>query len=145
MKTLLTTLLAAFALHTASAAGDGWTTDLPKALEQAKKENKLVLIDFTGSDWCPPCIELKKNVFDSAEFKKFAQDNLVLVDVDFPKRKKQDPKLTAANEALSEKYKVESFPTILVVDATGKQIFRDEGYGGEPAADYVGKLKKLRK
>ena len=145
MKTLLTTFIAAFALQTAFAEGDGWLTSLPKALEQAKKESKLVLLDFNGSDWCPPCIQLKKDVFGSSEFKKFAKENLVLVDVDFPRRKSQPKDQATANEALSEKFKVESFPTILVVDASGKQLMRDEGYGGESPMDYVAKLRKLRK
>ena len=65
MKTLLTTLaLAAFALQL-HASGDAWTTDLPAAKDTAKKENKLILMDFTGSDWCPPCVALKKQVFET--------------------------------------------------------------------------------
>lgn len=145
MKKLTATLLAAFACYQLSAAGDDWGTDLPKALEQAKKEKKLVLLDFNGSDWCPPCIKLKKDVFGTDDFKKFAQDNLVLVDLDFPRRKAQAAEIKAANEKLSEQYKIESFPTIIVLDANGKQVSREEGYGGESAKDYVGKLKKLRK
>jgi protein disulfide-isomerase len=145
MKTALTTLLTIVALGTAFAAGDGWTTDYPKALEQAGKEKKVVLLDFNGSDWCPPCIALKKQVFDTAEFKQFAAGKLVLVDVDFPKRKKQAPELAAANEKLSEQFKVESFPTILLVDATGKVLHREEGYGDESPKDYIGMLKKALK
>lgn len=144
MKKLTATLLIACAALVVSAE-EGWLTDLSRALGQAKKENKLVLLDFNGSDWCPPCMELKKKVFGSSEFKKYAKDNLVLVDVDFPKKKKQDAKLAASNEALMDKYKVESFPTILVVDASGKQIHREEGYDGETPMDYIAKLKKLKK
>ena len=145
MKALLTTLLAALALVTARANEGDWLTNFPDALAKAKKENKLVLLDFNGSDWCPPCMAIKKNVFASAEFKKYAKDNLVLVDVDFPKKKKQDGKIAAANEALMDKFKVESFPTILLVDADGKQVHREEGYDDETPMDYIAKLKKLRK
>src|SRR5206468_351595 len=113
MKTLITTLLAVFTLC-AARAEDGWLTNVPKALDQAKKDKKLVLLDFNGSDWCPPCIKLRKDIFGSSEFKKFAKDNLVLVDLDFPRRKTQPADIKSANEALSEKYKIEGFPTIIV-------------------------------
>lgn len=141
----LTLFALAFSLAAALAAGDGWTTDYPKALEQAKKEKKVVLLDFNGSDWCPPCVALKKQVFETDEFKKFAAEKLVLVDVDFPKRKKQAKELAEANEKLSEKFKVESFPTILLVDATGKVLHREEGYADESAKDYIALLKKALK
>jgi protein disulfide-isomerase len=132
-------------LAAACAAGDSWSTDYPKALEQAKKEKKVVLLDFNGSDWCPPCVALKKQVFETEEFKKFAGEKLVLVDVDFPRRKKQPKDLAAANEKLSEQFKVESFPTILLVDATGKVLLREEGYADESAKDYIAILKKALK
>ncbi len=145
MKHLATLFTLAVALVAARAAEGGWLTDYDAAVAQAKKENKLILMDFNGSDWCPPCMAIKKNVFNSAEFKQYAKDHLVLVDVDFPRRKPQDPKLAAHNEKLSDKFKIESFPTILVIDASGKQLSREEGYDGESALDYIGKLKKLRK
>lgn len=145
MKSFTPIVLVLLTLATAQAAGDGWTTDYAKALKQAKKEKKVVLLDFNGSDWCPPCIALKKNVFGSADFKKFAGETLVLVDVDFPRGKRQSKELAAANEALSEKFKVESFPTILLVDATGKVVHREEGYGDESPKDYIAILKKALK
>ena len=64
-----------------------WLTDTKTALEKARQENKAVLLDFTGSDWCGWCMKLKSEVFDQPEFAQFAQANLVLVEVDFPKRK----------------------------------------------------------
>src|SRR5712692_1191148 len=88
-----------------------WLTSVPKAIEKAKTEKKLVLLDFTGSDWCPPCKALKKNVLSSPEFEKFAKDNLVLVEVDFPRSKPQTEELKKANEALSKKFKIEGYPT----------------------------------
>jgi thiol:disulfide interchange protein len=125
-------------------AGGDWLTSLPQALAQAGQEKKLVLVDFNGSDWCPPCMQLKKDVFSSAEFRAFARQNLVLVDVDFPQRKAQSAELKAANEALSKQFKIEGFPTILVLDASGKELNRDVGYDGEGAAAYVARLSKLR-
>ena len=78
-----------------------WSTDLPKAMEQAKAEKKAVLLDFTGSDWCPPCKELHKKVLVSKEFEDYAETKLVLVVVDFPKSKPQSDELKKANEALA--------------------------------------------
>ena len=70
-----------------------WLTDLPKAQAQAKAEKKIVLMDFTGSDWCPPCKALHKNVFSTQEFQEYAAKNLVLVEVDFPRAKQQTEEL----------------------------------------------------
>ena len=126
-------------------AEDAWKTDVPKAMEQAKSEKKLVLLDFTGSDWCPPCKNLHAKVLTSDEFNKFAKDSLVLVELDFPKTKPQSDELKAANKELSKKYGIKGFPTIIVLDAEGKELFRKVGYGGTPAADYVAELAKLKK
>src|SRR6266581_5754679 len=84
MKTIVRALLLSFiALRLAAAEGE-WLIDLAKAQAQAKTEKKMVFMDFTGSDWCPPCKALHKNVLTSKEFEAFAKDNLVLVLVDFP-------------------------------------------------------------
>jgi len=138
-----------FALFTgcaalAIAAEAQWLTDLPKAQEQAKAEKKLVLMDFTGSDWCSWCIQLKKEVFKTKEFADYAGKNLVLVEVDFPQRKKQSAEQKKANEALSEKFKIDGYPTVVVLDSEGKEIGRlgyDEG-GPKP---FIVQLEKLRK
>ena len=126
-------------------AEDAWKTDVPKALEQAKSEKKMVLLDFTGSDWCPPCKNLHAKVLTSEEFSKFAKDNLVLVELDFPKAKPQSDELKAANQELSKKYAIRGYPTIIVLDAEGKELFRKVGYSGTPAADYVAEIAKLKK
>src|SRR5215469_9006382 len=84
-----------------------WLTDLPKAIAQAKADKKMVLMDFTGSDWCPPCKALHKNVLTSKEFEDYAQTNLVLVLVDFPRNKPQTEELKASNTKLAKKFDVE--------------------------------------
>jgi protein disulfide-isomerase len=145
MKTLALLLTLAFATSRLFAADEAWQTDLPKALAQAKTEKKLVLLDFTGSDWCPPCKNLHKTVLTSEEFNKFAKENLVLVELDFPKSKPQSDELKAANKELSKKYEIRGFPTIIVLDADGKELFKKVGYGGTPAKDYVAELAKLKK
>src|SRR5690349_9327424 len=114
MKKIAIGLIACWALLQAGAEELHWLTDLPKAQAQAKKENKLVMLDFTGSDWCGWCIKLNKEVFSKPEFAKYAKDNLVLVEVDFPRRKEQTEQQKKANQELQEKYKIEGYPTIIV-------------------------------
>ena len=145
MKKLLLLLTVTFASFTLVAAEGEWLTDLAKAQEKAKAEKKLVLMDFTGSDWCPPCKNLHKTVLTSEEFNKFAKENLVLVELDFPNNKPQSAELKAANKELAKKFEIKGYPTIIVLDAAGKEIFRKVGYGGTPAKDYVADLAKLKK
>jgi len=104
-----------------------WQTDLPKALVQARAEQKLVLLNFTGSDWCSACKVLDNEVFDQAEFAAFAQTNLVLVVVDLPNRKVLPPALLAANQALNTNYDVEGFPTLIALKPDGKVAWRMDG------------------
>ncbi|MCZ7637735.1 MAG: thioredoxin family protein [Verrucomicrobia bacterium] len=100
MKHRLSNLLAGCAALclTAGAAELKWHTDLAKAQALAKTENKKVLINFTGSDWCGFCIKLHKEVFATPEFQEFAGKNLVLVEADFPRNKTLPAELKAANE-----------------------------------------------
>lgn len=145
MKKLALLFALAFASSTVVASDEAWLTDLPKAQEKAKAEKKMVLIDFTGSDWCPPCKSLHGKVLTSPEFTKFAKDNLVLVEIDFPRSKPQSDELKAANKELSKKFGVRGYPTVVVLDAEGKELFKKVGYGGTPAKDYVAELEKLKK
>jgi len=109
-------------------AGDGWQTDYKAALEQAAKENKPVLLDFTGSDWCGWCIKLNKETFSQPEFQKFAEKNLILVELDFPQGKPQADSVKKQNEELQAKYGVEGFPTLVLLNSKGKEIARNPGY-----------------
>jgi protein disulfide-isomerase len=122
MKTMLLGLSAAVSLVTATAAELNWLTDAAKAQAQAKAENKLVLLDFTGSDWCGWCIKLNKEVFNTPEFAEYAKKNLVLVEVDFPRKKKLSDEQKRANEALSKKYGIRGFPTLILLDGSGKKL-----------------------
>jgi len=130
-------------------AGEGpWLTDMTKALEQAKTEQKTVLIDFTGSDWCGFCIKLDKEVFETTEFGDYAKKNLVLVKADFPRRNALSAELKAANEALKAKYATpfKGYPTIVLVDANGKKLGETVGYRpGSGSKDYLAKLDQIRK
>ena len=142
MKKTLIAVVSALALYSAS-AGE-WLTDAPKAQAQAKKENKLVLLDFTGSDWCGWCIKLHNEVFDLKEFKDYADKNLVLVEVDFPTKKKLSPEQVKANNALQEKYKIKGYPTIIVLDGDGKKVGELPYVKGGPKA-FIAELDKLKK
>ena len=118
-----------------SNAAEGWKTDYAAALEQAAKENKMVLLDFTGSDWCGWCIKLQKDTFSKPEFKKFAEQSLVLVELDFPRGKAQSDELKRQNEELAEKFGVQGFPTLVLLDPKGQEAARNVGYlqGGPDA------------
>jgi protein disulfide-isomerase len=144
MKKLLT-IIAATALVWQIQAGEiKWLTDLPAAQAQAKTEKKIVLMDFTGSDWCPWCIKFRKEVLDAKEFQDYAANNVVSVEVDFPHKSGQSDELKAANKALKDKYKIGGFPTLLVLDQDGKEIGRQEGYEeGGPTA-FIAKLEKFK-
>jgi protein disulfide-isomerase len=145
MKSIALGLLVGF-LATSAFAEGAWMTDLAKAQAKAKAEKKMVLADFTGSDWCPPCKALHKNVLSSPEFLSYAKDNLVLVEVDFPRSKPQSPDLKKANKELAKKHGIDGYPTVIVFDSNGKELSKDVGYDGKTkAADYVAKLKALKK
>lgn len=145
MKKLILGLVAGLAIFQAIAAANGeWLTDLPQAQAKAKEENKYVLMDFTGSDWCPPCKALHKNVLTSSEFGEYAKKNLVLVEVDFPNQKKQSPELKKANQALQAKYGVEGYPTLVLLNPEGKEVWRNVGYGGDAAKDVIAKIDKAK-
>ena len=121
-----------------------WLTDFPAALAKAKADNKRVFLDFTGSDWCPMCKTVKLKVLMSAEFLAYAKTALVLVEVDFPMNHPQSDALKAANQALSDKFKIDGYPTLVVTDADGKELWREEGYDDDTPAQYVAKLKAIK-
>ncbi len=137
-------LLIAVAISNLGAAQAEWLTDLPTALTKAKAENKKVLLDFTGSDWCGWCIKFNKDVLSKPEFLEYAAKSLLLVEVDFPQKKQLPPKLKKANESLQTKYNVQGFPTFVVVNSQGKEVGRQVGYSeGGPKA-FIAKLEGFK-
>jgi thioredoxin-related protein len=130
--------------HSLAKAEDGWTTDYNKALEKAKAENKLVLLDFTGSDWCPWCIKLDKEVFDQQKFKDYAAKNLVLVEVDFPQSKPQSAEIKKQNETLQTQFAIEGYPTVVVLNPAGKKVGELGYQPGGPDA-FLAELAKVPK
>ena len=125
-------------------AAENWLTDYTKAEAQAKETKKPILALFTGSDWCPPCKLLHKEVMATPEFEKYAADNVVLLEVDFPIKKPQTAEQKKANAALEKKYGVEGYPTVVIINEKGKAVGTVE-YGRENPKDFIAKLDKVVK
>ncbi|BDS06956.1 hypothetical protein NT6N_19960 [Oceaniferula spumae] len=124
MKAIKHILAAAFAMTALAGtalADKGWMTDVDSAVAKAKKENKSVMVEFTGSDWCPPCIMMHKKVFSKSEFVKQASKNFILVKIDIPNK---DPELKKKNSAVLQKYGVRGVPTVILFDKEGKEFTR---------------------
>lgn len=122
-----------------------WGTDLPAALNQARSEKKLVLLDFTGSDWCSWCIKFDQDVLSTDQFGGYAKNRLVLVRLDYPHRHAQDAALKQANAALAKQFGVDGFPTFVLLDSAGKELGRQVGYAeGGPDA-FIAELERFGK
>lgn len=117
-------------------------TDFEAAKAKAAAENKPMLLDFTGSDWCGWCIKLDKEVFSQEAFKAYADESLVLVELDFPSKKPISDELKAQNEALAEKYGIRGFPTIVILSPEG-ELIDTTGYRRGGAEAYVEHLKEI--
>lgn len=120
-----------------------WTTDYGAALQQAKAENKLVFINFTGSDWCPYCFSLRDEVFVTQDFERYAKRNLVLLEIDFPRRKELPKEQKARNKELASMYRVRGFPTIVVLSPEGKQVGA-LGYQPGGPRPFLAELNRMR-
>ncbi len=123
-------------------AESAWLLDFQKAQAEAKASHKLLLLNFTGSDWCIWCKKLDAEVFTQPEFQSYAKEHLVLLTVDFPQRSRLAPEVKKQNEKLAEKYRIQGFPTILVLNGEGKQL-GELGYQPGGASAFVSELKKL--
>ncbi len=135
---LLFSLLIMSSLHTIT-----WSTDFDKAKEEAAKSHKLIVLSFSGSDWCIPCMRLHKEIFESDVFKRYAEDNLVLVNADFPrlKRNQLSKQQVKINEALAERYNPRgSFPLTLLLDASGKVLRQWQGYPNESPDNFINEM-----
>jgi thiol:disulfide interchange protein len=121
IKLLMTTTLALLVFSSAAMAGGDWMTSVDSALAKGKKEKKPVLVEFTGSDWCPPCIMMHEKVFSKKEFVSKASAKFILVKIDIPKK---DPKLTEKNNKVLKKYKVQGVPTVILFGDDGKEFNR---------------------
>ena len=151
MKTTFLKILAALAVAAASTlttleAAEGWGDNYKDALAKAKADNKLLLAEFTGSDWCPPCKKQAAEVFGAQEFKDYAAKKLVLVELDFPRTKTLPEEVKAQNKELSEKFGIKGYPTVIMLDGDGKELARWVGYGtGGSPAKMIANIEALKK
>ena len=122
MKSIVLTLTSlAIFTAAATAAGKDWMTDIDSAVKVAKEKNKAVLVEFTGSDWCPPCIMMDKKVFSQSSFVSKASEDFILVKIDIPR---SNPELSEKNSKVLNKYKVQGVPTVILMDKEGKEFNR---------------------
>ena len=126
-------------------ADSSWETDLKKAQQAAKAQNKLLFIDFTGSDWCGFCVRLDRDILSRPQFQAFASKNLVLMEVDFPRRKEQTAAIKTQNQHLASQYNIQGFPTIVVLNGDGQTVWRYDGYFPNGPEAFIAELEKLRK
>ena len=127
----------------AGQASVSWGADLAAALNRARSENKMVLLDFTGSDWCGWCIKFDQDVLSTDKFAGYAKSKLVLVRLDFPQHKAQAAALKQANEELAKRFGVNGFPTFVLLNSAGRELGRQTGYlqGGPDA--FITELEKF--
>lgn len=118
----------------------GWIDDFAKAQELARAEKRPMLVLFTGSDWCPYCVKLHKEVLAKAAFKKFAASRkLVLVYLDFPRKSKMPAETMQRNRKLASQYEVGGYPTTILFGADGKEAGRLPGYSKQ----YIERLTRM--
>jgi thioredoxin-related protein len=140
-------LLALFLITTALGYSQNWKTNFEEAKSQATTENKNILLVFSGSDWCGPCIKLDKNIWQSDAFKKESAKKWILVRADFPKKKANQlvADITLSNNKLAEKYNKEgNFPLVVLLDNTGKVIGKT-GFANVEPEDYIAIIHSLEK
>ncbi|HEV2354498.1 MAG TPA: thioredoxin family protein [Puia sp.] len=121
-------------------AAPGWHYNLDEARKLAEQQHKHILLNFSGSDWCGPCIMLRKEILDNPEFLAMADTSLVLVNADFPRSKKNQPtqQQQALNDAMADKYDPQGkFPYTLLLNAEGKVIRTWEGMPDKKPADFA--------
>ncbi|HZY37829.1 MAG TPA: thioredoxin family protein [Mucilaginibacter sp.] len=138
--------LIAIAFITFFSTNVNWLGDFDAAKTQAVQQHKLIMVNFSGSDWCGPCIRLRKEILESAAFEAYAADHLVLVRADFPRQKKNQlsKEQVKLNEALADKYNSEGkFPYTLLVDDTGKVLFQWDGFPDETPDQFVGQIDEI--
>jgi len=141
MKILLITLLGSFLI-----SNTYWQTDFEKARQSASAEHKLIILNFSGSDWCGPCIRMHNEIFESSDFTQYAGQHLILVNADFPRLKKnQLPKdQQRKNDQLADVYNKEGiFPLTLLLTPDGKVLKKWEGFPNISAGQFTNEVKVI--
>ncbi len=113
-----------------------WRTDYEQARNDAVRDDQFVLLNFTGSDWCQPCMMLDREIFSEEWFAQFVEGRAALVKLDFPRHKEQSDAERERNEALAREYQIEGFPSIIILDPEGDEVARQTGFQPGAADDY---------
>ncbi len=124
----------------------GWETDFDKAQKRAREEHKMILLNFSGSDWCIPCIRLHKELLETAAFHQYADSSLVLLEADFPRLKKNQlsKEQQKKNDALADKYNpMGSFPLTMILDEDGRVIKTWEGFIDLPPGQFISTITSI--
>jgi protein disulfide-isomerase len=140
---LVAAALCLASLHSARAEAT-WLTDFAKAQAESKASDKLLLLNFTGSDWCPWCKIMEKEIFSQPEFEEYAKKKLVLMTVDFPRAKPLSAEVRRQNQALAQKLEIQGFPTIVILNADGKPVGMLGYLRGGPQA-FIKELEQIPK
>lgn len=125
--------------------GPNWNLNFEAAKKEAKSSNKLMMLNFAGSDWCGPCIKMTRDIFEKENFVQYANEHLVLIRADFPRSKKNQlaPEQIKHNEALAEKYNPQGkFPLTLLLDANGKILKTWDGFKSGTPEQFIGQIEE---
>ncbi len=150
MHSLFTTVAALFVTASFAFSAEAWTRDFEAAKTRAKAENKPIFLYFTGSDWCGWCKKMEKDILTKKEFLDYASENLVLVELDYPRKPENKEKQPEAertqNKELDKKFKIEGYPTVYLVDASGELLkgsgdFAEQEHMKDGPAGYANALK----
>ena len=140
MPALLIALFSSFLFST------GWETDFSKAQQSARTEHKLILVNFSGSDWCGPCIRMHEDIFEKSGFTDYAKDHLVLVNADFPRLKKHELSKDQQdkNDKLASLYDKEGvFPLTIVLTPDGKVLKEWKGFPNVTSEEFTNQVKAI--
>lgn len=144
MKKLLFILLILVSFY---GQGQNWLTDFEQAKKTASDQDKKIIIVFSGSDWCAPCIKLDKNIWQSESFKNEAAKDWVLIKANFPRKKANElsKEQTEHNRKLAEKYNIEgSFPLVVILDKNGKLLGK-MGFKNVSPEEYIKMIHAIEK
>lgn len=145
MKSLKFTLFLSL-IGTMTINAQSWQTDFDSAIQDASTSNRIIILVFKGSDWCAPCIKLDKDVFQTEKFKQYAKEHFVLLEADFPRKKKNalPEELQKKNNALAEKYNPNGiFPFVVILNDLG-QVLGETGYMKTTVNEYILHLESFK-
>ncbi len=136
-------VLLVLGLFTSAVHAEGpWLTEISSAVKEAEKHNKPILVEFTGSDWCPPCKMMEKKVFSQKEFLSKAAKDYVLVKIDIPH---SNPELSEKNKAVLAEHNVNSVPTVLLLRSNGKEFHRFPATQNDSVSAFLAHIQDQKK